>query len=97
MLCEYDTPYRVQSDISEQTQLSTKAIENIMKSRDNHKKLFGNGKNSLDELLSSDDFIAMLESVEAYRMLKSRNVDKNMIDAKAFALYKDFINIIDNM
>ena len=30
-------------------------------------------------------------------MLKSRNVDKNMIDAKAFALYKDFINIIDNM
>ena len=97
LLCEYDTPYRVQSDISEQTQLSTKAIENIMKSRDNHKKLFGNGKNSLDELLSSDDFIAMLESVEAYRMLKSRNVDKNMIDAKAFALYKDFINIIDNM
>jgi len=42
LLCEYDTPYRVQSDISEQTQLSTKAIENIMKSRDNHKKLFGN-------------------------------------------------------
>lgn len=97
LLCEYDTPYRVQSDISEQTQLSTKAIENIMKSRDNHKKLFGNCKNSLDVLLSSDDFIKMLERVEEYRILKSSNVDKNMIDAKAFALYKDFINIIDNM
>ena len=68
-----------------------------MKSRDNHKKLFGNGKNSLDVLLSSDDFIKMLERVEEYRILKGRNVDKNMIDAKAFALYKDFINIIDNM
>ena len=68
-----------------------------MKSRDNHKKLFENGKNSLDELLSSDDFIAMLESVEEYRTLKRSNADKNMIDAKAFALYKEFINIIDNM
>ena len=97
LLCEYDTPQRVQSDISEQTQLSVKAIENIMKSRDNHKKLFGNGKNSLDALLSSDDFIAMLESVEEYRTLKRGNADKNMIDAKAFALYKEFINIIDNM
>ena len=97
LLCEYDTPYRVQSDISEQTQLSTKAIENIMKSKDSHKRLFGNGKNSLDALLSSDDFIEILGKVEEYRMLKSSKADKNMIDAKAFALYKDFINSIDNM
>lgn len=98
LMCEYDTPYRVQSDISEQTQLSVKAIQNIMKLRDNHKRLFGNRKNSLDALLSSDDFIAMLEKVEEYRTLKSSdNVDKNMIDAKAFGVCKDFINIIDKM
>lgn len=97
LLCEYDTPYRVHSDISEQTQLSTKAIENIMKSRDSHKKLFGNGKNRLDALLSSDYFIEILQRAEEYRMLKNSNADKNIIDAKAFALYKDFINAIDNM
>lgn len=98
LMCQYDTPYRVQSDISEQTQLSVKAIQNIMKLRDNHKRLFGNRKNCLDALLSSDDFVAMLEKIEEYRKLKSsNNADKNMIDAKAFGVCKDFINIIDKM
>lgn len=97
LLCEYDTPFKAHTDVAQQTQLSKKSVENIMDLKDKHKKLFGNGKNTLDVLLSDNAFIELLRNIEEYKQLKAKNIDKNMIDAKAFMLCKDFINTIDNM
>ncbi len=97
LLCEYDTPYRVQSDIATEMQLSIKAVENITRMKDKHKKLFGNGRNNLDILLSNDDFFALLTRIADYKNDKEKGIDRDTIDAKAFSLCRDFMNIVDAM
>lgn len=94
LLGEYDTPQRTTTDISIETQLSPKAVENILFCK-SPKPLIGSPTNRLDNLLSNDDFMALFQDVQNYYKLKSiKTTDSTTLEAKQFAIYRKFLNIL---
>ena len=77
--------------------ISYKAIKNIKQYKNYHKVLFGMGRrNNLDSLLSNTNFIELLDKISKYKEYNEMNKTEEK-EAMGFAIYRDFINIIDNL
>ncbi len=97
ILCDYVAKTGRDTDVMKELGISYKAIKNIKQYKNYHKVLFGMGRrNNLDSLLSNTNFIELLDKISKYKEYNEMNKTEEK-EAMGFAIYRDFINIIDNL
>lgn len=95
LLCEYDCKYHRNADIQEETGLSEKSILNI-KRQQSSKNLFNERTNTLNKFLEDDNISSLIEKGIRYKEMKlSNTTDSLALEALAYALYRDFISILE--